>query len=440
MNTKTPIRPRASALGRDFRLFWLAQGASSAGGQISELAIPLLAVIVLNASAAEVGLLGAARWLPFLLLALPLGVMVDRLRRRPVLVLSDLARAALTVVVVVFAFTGALTLSTLVILVMLIGVFTVSFEVSYQSYLPAVVGRGELERANGRLQATAAAAEVGGPGIGGVLIQALSAPWALLAHTLTYLVSATALLGIKTVESTPPRTGRSALRELADGLAFVRRDRYLVSLIGFAAIYNLFAQWIMVLFTVHAVRELGLTAGQLGIVFSLGAIGAVVGAALAPVSVRTLGAGPVLIACAALECLALAALPLVGSSWPTPTVLAVLIGVFAANGAGTSLSSVVALTLRQLRTPDHILGRVNATMRWISYGVISIGAALGGVVGELIGTRLGLAVGCAGTLLTVIWVAASPLRRIGDPQVLAVPHTIRPSSSAPSATTAAADG
>ena len=440
MNKKTPIRSRPSDLGRDFRLFWLAQGASSAGGQISELAIPLLAVVVLNASAAEVGLLGAARWLPFLLLALPLGVMVDRLRRRPVLVLSDLARAALTLVVVVFAFTGALTLWTLVILVALIGVFTVSFEVSYQSYLPAVVGRDELERATGRLQATAAATEVGGPGLGGLLIQALSAPWALLAHLLTYLVSATALLGIRTVESAPPRTGRSVLRDLADGLAFVRRDRYLVSLIGFAAIYNLFAQWIMVLFTVHAVRELGLSAGHLGLVFSLGAIGAVVGAALAPVSVRRFGAGPVLIACAALECVALAVLPLVGSSWPTPTIVAVLIGVFAVNGAGTSLSSVVALTLRQLRTPDHILGRVNATMRWISYGVISIGAALGGVVGELLGTRLGLAVGCAGTLLTVVWVAASPLRRIGDPQRLAVPHTVTPSGSEPSAARAAAAG
>lgn len=424
MSRNKPISKPSVALGRDFRLFWIAQGASSAGGQISELAIPLLAVVILNSSATEVGLLGAARWLPFLLCALPFGVMVDRLRRRPVLVVSDLARAVLTLVIVVFAFTGTLTLPILVILVSMIGVFTVSFEVSYQSYLPAVVGRGELERANGRLQATTAATEVGGPGVGGFLIQALSAPWALLAHTLTYLVSATALLRIKTLECAPTRTGGSALRDLADGLAFVRRDSYLVSLVGFAAIYNLFAQWIMVLFTVHAVRDLGLTAGYLGIVFSLGAVGAVLGAALAPVSVRKLGAGPVLIACAAVECVALAVLPLVESSWPTPVVLAVLVGVFAANGAGTSLSSVVALTLRQLRTPDHILGRVNATMRWISYGVISIGAGVGGLIGELVGTRLGLALGCAGTLLTIIWVTASPLRRIRDPQLLTVHDTV----------------
>jgi MFS family permease len=324
---------------------------------------------------------------------------VDRLRRRPVLVVSDLARAALTLVIVLFAFTDTLTLPILVVLVVVIGCFTVSFEVSYQSYLPAVVARSELERANGRLQATAAATEVGGPGIGGLLIQALSAPFA---------------------ERAPTRTGGSALHDLANGLAFVRRDPYLVSLVGFAAIYNLFAQWIMVLFTVHAVRELGLTAGHLGVIFSLGAIGAVCGAALAPASVRRLGAGRVLIACAAVECVALAALPVVDRSWGTPVIVSALIGVFAANGAGTSLSSVVALTLRQLRTPDHVLGRVNATMRWISYGVIAIGAGIGGVVGELIGTRMGLALGCAGTFLTVVWVSASPLRRIIDPQLVTV--------------------
>nr|BFF16414.1 hypothetical protein GCM10025699_77170 [Microbacterium flavescens] len=145
----------------------------------------------------------------------------------------------------------------------------------------------------------------------------------------------------------------------------------------------------MVLFTVHAVRELGLTAGHLGLVFSLGAVGAVLGAAAAPTSVRRFGAGPVLVACAAAECVALAALPFVEASWTAPVVIAVLVVVFAINGAGTSLSSVVALTLRQLRTPDRLLGRVNATMRWLSYGVIAIGAAVGGVVGEALGTPHG---------------------------------------------------
>lgn len=396
----------------------MALGASAVGGQISELAVPLLAVVVLHASAGEAGLLGAARWLPFLLLALPLGVVVDRRRRRPVLVAADVVRALLTVGVVVLAVTGALTLPLLIGAVAALGACTVAFEVGYQSFLPTVVGRDQLERANGRLQATSSIAEVGGPGLAGLLVQVMTAPWALLAHALTYVVSAVALARIRRPEAPPIPSGRSALGDLRDGLDHVRRDRYLVSLVGFAGIYNLFAQWIFVLFTVHAVRELGLTAGQLGLVFSLGAIGAVAGAIAAPSTVRRWGAGPVMVACAAIECAALAALPVVAPGWPRPLAITVFVFAFALNGAGTALSSVVALTLRQLRTPDHLLGRVNATMRWLSYGVIAIGAALGGAIGDALGTRAGIAIGCGGSLLTVVWVACSPLRTIRDPQCL----------------------
>ncbi|WP_256728925.1 MFS transporter [Microbacterium oleivorans] len=386
---------------------------------MSELAVPLLAVVSLGASAGQAGMLGAARWVPFLLLALPLGVLVDRMRRRPILIAADLARAALTVVIVLLASLGRLTLPALLFFVLLLGAFTVAFEVSYQSYLPTVAGRDQLERANGRLQATAAAAEIGGPGLGGVLIQTLTAAWALLAHAVTYVVSAVALIGIGARERRPTPTGHGALAELREGLRFVRRDRYLVALVGFAAIYNLFAHAITVLFTVHAVRELGLEAGHLGLVFGLGAVGAVAAAANAPGAVRRFGAGRVLVACAAVESVALSALPVIPAGLPLPALIAVLVGVFACNGAGTALSSVVALTLRQLRTPDALLGRVNATMRWISYGVIALGAGLGGIAGELLGTRAGMAIGCGGVLLTVVWVALSPLRTIRDPRELA---------------------
>ena len=417
MKTDTRVRKR---LGRDFDRFWLAQTTSAVGSQVGDLAVPLLAVVVLHATAAEAGLVGVARWLPFLLLALPLGVLVDRRRRRPVLVAADIARAALIVVLVVVAVAGSLTLPVLLGLIFAIGAFTVAFEVAYQSFLPTVAARDDLERANGRLQATASAAQVGGPGLGGWLVQTLTAPWALLSQAVTYAVSAVALLGIRSSEPDPLPERRGALVELREGLRFVRRDRYLVSLVGFSAIYNLFAQWITVLLLVHAVRELGLTAGHLGLVFSLGAVGAVVGAAAAPASVRRFGVGPVLIACAGAESLVLGVIPFVDAAWSTPGIVAALVGVFAVNGAGTSLSSVVALTLRQLRTPDHLLGRVNATVRWISYGVVAIGAGLGGLAGEALGTRAGIAVGCVGVALTVVWVAASPLRTIGTTASIAL--------------------
>lgn len=423
MIRRKPIRQSAGRLGSDFRRLWVAQGAASVGAQVSELAVPLLAVVTLGATAGEVGLLGAARWVPFLLLALPWGVLVDRSRRRRILIVADLARAGLTLVMVLLALAGALTLPALVCLVLLLGVFTVAFEVGYQSYLPTVAGRAQLERANGRLQATSAAAEIGGPGLAGLLIQTLTAAWALVAHVVAYLLSAFALMSISAREDRPIPSGRSALRELGDGIRFVRRDPYLVALVGFAAIYNLFAHWITVLFTVHAVRDLGLNAGHLGLIFGLGAVGAVVAAMSAPAAVRRFGAGRVLIACAGVESMALLALPVIPASWAPPLLIGVLAAVFALNGAGTSLSSVVALTIRQLRTPDAILGRVNATMRWISYGVIAVGAALGGWVGEAAGTRLGMAVGCAGVVLTVVWVVLSPLRTVRDPQDLVLANT-----------------
>jgi MFS family permease len=427
----TPAAPRR--LGRDFSRFWTAQATSAFGAQIGDLALPLLAVLTLGASAGEVGLLAVLRWLPFLLLALPLGVLVDRRRRRPLLVGADVARAILTGVIVVLAVCGVLNLGLLGVVVFSVGIFTVLFEVSYQSYLPAVVGRPGLERANGRLQATASAAQVGGPGLAGLLVQALGGPWAVLAHALTYGASALALIGIRTREEAPTPTGRRFWRDLVDGLNVVRADPILVSLAGFSGIYNLFAQWIMVLFTVHAVRDLGLDAGGVGLVLSLGAVGAVLGALAAARAVRRWGAGVVLVACAVAECLALAVLPILEPTAPQLVIMSALVAAFAVNGAGTALSSVVALTIRQLRTPDRVLGRVNATLRWLTYGTVAVGAGLGGLAGELWGTRFGIAIGCSGLLLVVLWVARSPLRSVRDPQSLDV-------TEAPAATSATPHG
>jgi MFS family permease len=406
-------------LGRDFGWLWAAQATSLTGAQISELALPLLAVLVLDASAGELGLLGVARWLPFLLLALPLGVIVDRRRRRGLLIVSDYARAALTLVLAGLALSAQLDYAVLLLLVVTLGAFTVLFEVAYQSFLPAVAHRDRLQVANGRLQATAAATEIGGPGVGGFLVQLFTAPIALLVHAVTYLASAVALGQIRTVEPQPAPPSRPFSADLRDGVRFVGKDKYLVSLTGFSGIYNLFAQWIMVLFTLYAIRTLGLTPGELGIVLSLGAIGAFVAATFTSRIVRLIGAGPALVWCVIVECVAIASIPLVSVDWPTAVIVGMLAAAFFLNGAGTALSSVVALTLRQLRTPDRMLGRVNATMRWISYGSVAVGAALGGLIGEMIGVLPGLAMGCGGIFLAVVWVVLSPLRGIRDPQSIA---------------------
>ncbi|BDZ46864.1 MFS transporter [Naasia aerilata] len=371
-------------------------------------------MLLLDASAGELGLVNSARWLPFVILALPLGVLVDRRRRKPLLVGADLARGLLTGVVVVLGLAGLLTLPALIALVLVLGAGTVLFEVTYQSFLPSVVPRSGLERANSRLQATSAVAMVGGPGLGGILVQLLTAPGALVVHAGSYLASAFALSRIRAVESLPEPSG-GFRRQLQEGLRFVFRDPLLVSMTGFSALYNCFEQWIMTLFLVHAVRELGFDAAQVGLILSVGAIGAVAGAALASRTVRRFGVGRTSLGCAALECLVLVAIPFVPSAWPPLLSGAVLAAVFFLNGGATALSGVVLITIRQLRTPDRMLGRVSASGRWISYGSVAVGAALGELVGETLGLVPGLVIGTLANLSTVVWVALTRLSRVGDP-------------------------
>ncbi|GAA1752102.1 MFS transporter [Agromyces humatus] len=410
---------------REFGSLWTSQGASVLGQQIGELAVPLLAVLVLHASAAELGLLALARWMPFLLLALPLGVVVDRARRRPLIITADWSRAALCLAIAAAAVTGVLTFPVLVALVAIIGCFTVLFEVSYQSVVPGIVPAAHLSSANARLQATSAAVEIGGPGLGGLLVQLLTAPFAMLANVAAYAVSAIAIGRIRTPEAPTGRTD-TFIAELRDGLGYVRRDRYLLANLGFSALYNPFAQWIMVLFTLHAVTALGLDPAQLGLVLAIGAGGALVGSLLAARAVRRFGAGRPLLWCAVVECVVLLLVPVADAAWGDVLVILMLGGVFAVNGFGTAMSSVILVTIRQLRTPDRLLGRVNASMRWITYGTIAIGAAAGGFVGEVVGTRTGLAIGAALCLVTVVWVALSPLPRIGDPAGLAIAERREP--------------
>ncbi|MFF2493467.1 MFS transporter [Agromyces sp. NPDC058064] len=428
MLVRSPISRRAP-LPADFSRLWLAQGAGVAAAQVAELALPLLAVLVLNASALELGLLGVARWLPFLLLALPLGVLVDRHRRRPMIVTADWGRAALTVAIIVAAIGGLLTMPALLVLATAIGCFTVLFEVSYQSIVPSVVPPSGLERANSRLAATAAAVQVGGPGLGGLLVHLLSAPFALLATAVGYVVSAVSVAGIRAPETPSARRGRFTT-ELREGLSFVRRDEFLVANLGFSALYNPFSQWIMVLFVLHAVDTLGFDAAQLGLVLAIGAAGALVGSMLAGPATRRFRAGPVIMCCAIANCALLMLIPVVDASWGIPLAVLVLGSVFAVSGAASAMSSVILTTVRQLRTPDHMLGRVNASMRWVSFGTIAFGAALGGVVGELVGTRLGLVFGVVLTFASVIWVARSPLPLIGDPAELAIPERREPAAAA----------
>jgi MFS family permease len=397
---------RRRGLGAGFGRVWFATGATAIGIQIAQLAVPLLAVVSLHASSSQVGLLAAAQWVPFLVVALPLGVLVDRRRRRPLLIVAECVRAAGTIAIILLGVAHVLTLLILVLLATFVGCGTVLFEVAYQSFLPSVVPKERLDAANSRLQATEATALVAGPGIGGLLVQVLGAVLTLAVSAAGSALSAVSLSRVAETFSPAAHSGGSAIRELVEGARFLRHDRVLAGLLGFSAIANPFAQWITLLFLVDGVRRLHLTTGQIGLVLALGAVGTLLGAATAPAVSRRLGVLRTVLLTTAVDPLALFVLPAAEPAWH-PAVLVVGLGAaFAVNGYAVGLDTVVVTTIRQLRTPDELRGRVNATTRMVSYGSIAVGAAVGGLAGNLLGVRLALLVGCIGALLTTAWVIA----------------------------------
>lgn len=396
------MKSSVQRLGRDFGRLWFATAVTALGVRVTAVALPLLAVLTLHVSPGQVGTIATVQWLPFLLIALPLGVLFDRRRRRPLLVAAEVGRAAVLLALVVLALLGALGFELLVALALLLGCCSVLYEVGYQSYLPSVVPPERLEVANSRLQSTESVALIAGPGIGGLLVQVASAAGALAVQVVTSVVSAFTLARIRGVETAPPAERLRLLPAIAEGVRFLVREEVLRWAVGFSAIYNLFEQWIVVLFTIDAVRRLGLTAGQFGLVLSIGAVGALLGAAAAPAVSRRLGALPACLWCAAVDAVFLV-LPFAQPEWGAVALVAVLGGVFAVNGFTGALSSVILLTVRQIRVPDLLRGRVNATTRAISYGSITVGAAAAGLAGQLFGVRTGLAVGCVGVLSSLVW-------------------------------------
>ena len=396
---------------RDFRLLWAGETVSLFGSEVTELALPLVAVLALDAEAGQMGLLAAARFAPWLLVTLPAGVWIDAHRRRPVLVGANLGRCLLVALVPLLAALEALRMPHLYGIAFATGVLTVLFDVAYQSYLPSLVDRDQLVEGNSKLQATASVARVGGPGLGGLLVQLVGAPRALLVDAASFAVSTTSLLAIRHREPAPagpdPAARAGLRREVAEGLRVTYRNPVLRSVAGLAATYNLFSQAVLALLVLYATADLELSAGLIGLVVSAGSLGTLAGTALTGRLERRLGVGRSLLLAVAVEC---ASLLLVPVATGPPALAAGLLGLaFVGNGFGVGLSSVLAVSLRQAVTPDDLLGRMNASYRFLTYGAIPFGALLGGALGELLGLRAAVAVGAVGSLLAVPWVLMAPV-------------------------------
>ncbi len=394
---------------RDFRRLYAATTVSQVGYQVTVLALPLVAVETLVVDEFAVGVLTSLTTLAFLVLGLPAGAWVDRMRRRSVLVVCDLGRVVVLASVPLAWWTGMLTLAQLYAVALLLGAFTVFFDVAYQSYLPHLVGREHLVEGNAKLESVRAIAQIGGPGLGGSLVQVLTAPVALLADAIALALSAGFVVRISKREERPPRATRPNLvREISEGLGFVLGNRLLRAIAACTGTGNLFAALGMAMTVFFLRRDVGLEPGVIGVVLGSWGIGAVAGAFMARRCARRLGQGPALWIALATTTPFAFLLPLTEPGWRV--WLAGAGGIVVSAGIVTY--NVIQVSFRQALTPDHLLGRMNATMRFLVWGTQPIGALLGATLGSLLGARTALLISAAGMCTAFLPVYLSPLRRM----------------------------
>lgn len=391
---------------RDFRWLLVGQTTSQFGAQVSGVAIPLLAVLSLDATPFQLGLVSASSTIGFALIGLPAGAWVDRRRRRPLLVASDLVRAVLLASIPVAAMSGVLTITQLIVVSLLSGLARVFFDVGYQTYLPSVIGPDRLLAGNSALETIRASGQVAGPGAGGWLVTVLGAANVVAIQALTFAASAVSLLAIRAQEDVVRRADRGLWRDIREGLVYVARHRAIRAIAITSAMNNFAFAIASAVNVVFLVRALRLSPTLIGIVLAVGSVAAMAGAALTPRLARRFGAERII-------WLSLAVTAPLGLFGPLaqPGWLVVLMVVSSAVGEfGQIVYAISNVTLRQRVVPDELLGRVNATMRFLLMGLFPLGALLGGVLGTVAGARVTLLV--CGALILVSWL---PIRRALQP-------------------------
>jgi MFS family permease len=396
---------------RDFRHLWAAETVSQVGTQVTLLALPVVAVTVLDATPLEMGVLTALETAAFLLIGLPAGAWVDRWRRRRVLVTADLVRAVVLATLPLAYLLDVLTLGQLFVVAAVTGTATVFFDVAYQSYLPTLVDRDQLVDGNGKLEASRAVAQAAGPGATGVLLRVLGAPLLIAVDAVSFLLSALFIGRIGTPDVVPDRAARRSLRaEIAEGLGFVVRHPLLRRIVACTGISNLFGSMNSALLVLYVIRELGLSESTLGLVFSIGAVGGLGGAASAAWFARRVGEGRAIPLSALVFAAAGTTVPLAALGAP---VLWLVPGWFVLSWS-VVVYNVVQVSFRQRLCPPGLLGRMNASVRFIVFGTMPLGGLLGGVLGEWFGVLPTLWIAAAGGVAGCLPVLLGPLLTMRD--------------------------
>ena len=416
------MRFRLTGLWRhpDFVKLWTGQTISLIGSQVTFLALPLTAVLVLNATPAQMGFLTAAGAIPSLLVGLFAGVWVDRRRRRPILIAADLGRAALLLLIPAAALLGVLRIEYLYIVAFLVGTLGLFFEVAHHSFLPSLVGRQQLVEGNSKLEISDSVAEIVGPGLAGGLVQLVTAPIAIAVDAISFLISALFLGLIRTPEPAPkpPDEQQNILGEAVEGLSLVSRNALLRAIAGSMSTLHLFNSVLEAVFVLYVTRELGIGPGLLGLIFASGSVGFLVGALLPGWVSRRFGLGSGIIGGLLLVGLSDLLIPLVGGSVVMIMRILVLMAAQFFFGLGLTIFNIGQVSVRQAVTPDHLQGRMNATMSFIAAGSVPLGGLLGGGLGEMIGLRPTLVLAALGEMLAVLWLILSPIRSLREQPAL----------------------
>lgn len=405
--------PRAGISGnRDFMKLWAGETVSLIGTQITQFALPLVAILTLQASVFQVGVLNACRNIPVVLVSLFAGVWLDRCRRRPVLIACSLANAFLIGLIPVTSALGLLSMNLLYLVCILAGAVSVTFDVGVLSYVPSLVGRQHLADSNSRMQSSMSLAMVAGPGIAGVVVGILTAPITLALDAVSYVCSAFGLISIRTVEPAPevPDVRLTIWRSIGEGWQILMGNRVSRALLTQSAMFNFVQSGFITIFVVYAVRDLHLSPIKLGIVLGAIAVGALCGSMIANRVRNALGLGRTM-----LIAILPATLCQIGTLIPRgsgPGWIALLCVIEFCYGCGVLVFKVNTITLLQTITPNRLLGRMNASYRLIIFGTAPAGAVLVGVLGRAVGLHLTLVITVLVFATPVLWTLFSPIYRM----------------------------
>lgn len=394
-----------------FMRLWVGQTVSVFGSMIGNFALPFVALLTLEASPFQIALLGIMGLIPGFLVSLFAGVWVDRLPRRPVLIWSDVGRFLALLSVPVAALLGVLSMPQLYLVAFVNGVFGTFFDVAYHAYLPSLVRRDQLVEGNSKLSASASVAEAGGFGIAGWLVQWLTGPIVILVDAISFLFSALSIAAIRQPEPPVKKTegGGNARLEAKEGLQAILHQPVVRTLVGSNVLLAFFSRIFGSMFLVFATREVGLSPGVQGMIYSIGGVTSLLGAVLAGPLTRRYGLGKTLVFSMVMISLGSFA-PTLAVGVGVVTILLYILNQLLTDPAWT-LHNINELSLRQALVPNQVLGRVNGSVRFLEFGANLLGMFLGGVLGELLGARATLMIGALGGLISAFWLLVSPVWR-----------------------------